>query len=267
MVGDQRYGYHNDIHGLELWKGPSYLSMTANMHISWDCAADIVNDMINSHEYLSADELDKQADYVDIEPQKEENGEQLTFFEVNLPAVTESSVLPVENIKSEHFDNLLRLGSIKNRNSRQTIIAYFKKPGHTAQERADFLKSQYLTHYREEINDTAFGIKSLDNKLSAYFSESGVTLKAGESVFSVGGKSESISWTEATDRIQKMLDEGTYAPQTVIDASTEIEAKQTADSMWELWRDQNKDSNIRLDIDDSDFTHTSETIGYIAENC
>lgn len=113
MVGDQRYGYHNDIHGLELWKGPSYLSMTANMHISWDCAADIVNDMINSHEYLSADELDKQADYVDIEPQKEENGEQLTFFEMNLPAVTESSVLPVENIKSEHFDNLLRLGSIK----------------------------------------------------------------------------------------------------------------------------------------------------------
>lgn len=64
-----------------------------------------------------------------------------------------------------------------------------------------------------------------------------------------------------------MLDEGTYAPQTVIDASTEIEAKQTANRIWELWRDQNKDSNIRLDIDDSDFTHTSETIGYIAENC
>lgn len=62
-----------------------------------------------------------------------------------------------------------------------------------------------------------------------------------------------------------MLDEGTYAPQTVIDASTEIEAKQTANSMWELWRGQNKDSNIRLDIDDSDFTHTSETIGCIAE--
>lgn len=266
MVGDQRYGYHNDIHGLELWKGPSYLSMTANMHISWDCAADIVNDMINSHEYLSADELDKQADYVDIEPQKEENDEQLTFFEMNLPAVTESSVLPVENIKSEHFDNLLRLGSIKNRNSRQTIIAYFKKPGHTAQERADFLRSQYLTQYRnEDINDTAYGIKSLDNKLSAYFSESGITLKAGDSVFSIGGKSESISWTEATDRIQKMLDEGTYAPQTVIDASAEIEAKQTADSMWELWRDQNDDSNVRLDVDDSDFTHTSETIGYIAE--
>ena len=266
MVGDQRYGYHNDIHGLELWKGSSYLSMTANMHISWDCAADIVNDMINSHEYLSADELDKQADCVDIEPQKEENGEQLTFFDMDLPAVSEGYVLPVENIKSEHFNNLLRLGSIKNRNSRQTIIAYFKKPGHTAQERADFLKSQYLTQYRnEDINDTAFGIKSLDNKLSAYFSESGITLKAGDSVFSIGGKSESISWTEATDRIQKMLDEGTYAPQTVIDASTEIEAKQTANSMWELWRGQNKDSNIRFDIDDSDFTHTSETIGCIAE--
>ena len=247
MVGDQRYGYHNDIHGLELWKGPSYLSMTANMHISWDCAADIVNDMINSHEYLSADELDKQADYVDIEPQKEENGEQLTFFDMDLPAVSEGYVLPVENIKSEHFDNLLRLGSIKNRNSRQTIIAYFKKPGHTAQERADFLRSQYLTQYRnEDINDTAYGIKSLDNKLSAYFSESGITLKAGDSVFSIGGKSESISWTEATDRIQKMLDEGTYAPQTVIDASTEIEAKQTANRIWELWRDQNDDSNIRL---------------------
>lgn len=266
IIGDNRYGYHNEINGLEIWKGPTYFSMTADMHISWDCAADIVNDMINSHEYLSADELDKQADYVDIEPQKEENDEQLTFFEMNLPAVTESSVLPVENIKSEHFDNLLRLGSIKNRNSRQTIIAYFKKPGHTAQERADFLRSQYLTQYRnEDINDTAYGIKSLDNKLSAYFSESGITLKAGDSVFSVGGKSESISWTEATDRIQKMLDEGTYAPQTVIDASTEIEAKQTANRIWELWRDQNKDSNIRLDIDDSDFTHTSETIGYIAE--
>ena len=148
----------------------------------------------------------------------------------------------------------------------QTIIAYFKKPGHTAQERADFLRSQYLTQYRnEDINDTAYGIKSLDNKLSAYFSESGITLKAGDSVFSIGGNAESISWTEATDRIQKMLDEGTYAPQTVIDASTEIEAKQTANSMWELWRGQNKDSNIRLDIDDSDFTHTSETIGCIAE--
>lgn len=266
IIGEERYGYHNEINGLEIWKGPTYFSMTADMHLSWTDVAGIIDDMITAHEYLSADELDReQTDYVDIEPQKEENDEQLTFFEMNLPAVTESSVLPVENIKSEHFDNLLRLGSIKNRNSRQTIIAYFKKPGHTAQERANFLKSQYLTHYREEINDTAFGIKSLDNKLSAYFSESGITLKAGDSVFSRGGKSESISWTEATDRIQKMLDEGTYAPQTVIDASTEIEAKQTADSMWELWRDQNKDSNIRLDIDDSGFTHTSETIGYIAE--
>lgn len=268
IIGEERYGYHNEINGLEIWKGPTYFSMTADMHLSWTDVAGIVDDMITAHEYLSADELDReQADYVDIEPQKEENDEQLTFFEMNLPAVTESSVLPVENIKSEHFDNLLRLGSIKNRNSRQTIIAYFKKPGHTAQERADFLRSQYLTQYRsEDINDTAYGIKSLDNKLSAYFSESGITLKAGDSVFSVGGKSESISWTEATDRIQKMLDEGTYAPQTVIDASAEIEAKQTANRIWELWRDQNKDSNIRLDIDDSDFTHTSETIGYnIAE--
>lgn len=266
IIGEERYGYHNEINGLEIWKGPTYFSMTADMHLSWTDVAGIIDDMITAHEYLSADELDReQTDYVDIEPQKEENDEQLTFFEMNLPAVTESSVLPVENIKSEHFDNLLRLGSIKNRNSRQTIIAYFKKPGHTAQERADFLKSQYLTHYREEINDTAYGIKSLDNKLSAYFSESGITLKAGDSVFSIGGKAESISWTEATDRIQKMLDEGTYAPQTVIDASTEIEAKQTANSMWELWRGQNKDSNIRLDVDDSDFTHTSETIGYIAE--
>lgn len=267
IIGEERYGYHNEINGLEIWKGPTYFSMTADMHLSWTDVAGIIDDMITAHEYLSADELDReQTDYVDIEPQKEENDEQLTFFEMNLPAVTESSVLPVENIKSEHFDNLLRLGSIKNRNSRQTIIAYFKKPGHTAQERADFLRSQYLTQYRnEDINDTAYGIKSLDNKLSAYFSEGGITLKAGDSVFSIGGKSESISWTEATDRIQKMLDEGTYAPQTVIDASAEIEAKQIADSMWELWRDQNKDSNIRLDIDDSDFTHTSETIGYIAE--
>lgn len=267
IIGEERYGYHNEINGLEIWKGPTYFSMTADMHLSWTDVAGIIDDMITAHEYLSADELDReQTDYVDIEPQKEENDEQLTFFEMNLPAVTESSVLPVENIKSEHFDNLLRLGSIKNRNSRQTIIAYFKKPGHTAQERADFLRSQYLTQYRnEDINDTAYGIKSLDNKLSAYFSESGITLKAGDSVFSVGGKSESISWTEATDRIQKMLDEGTYAPQTVIDASTEIEAKQTANRIWELWRDQNKDSNIRLDIDDSDFTHTSETIGCIAE--
>lgn len=267
IIGEERYGYHNEINGLEIWKGPTYFSMTADMHLSWTDVAGIIDDMITAHEYLSADELDReQTDYVDIEPQKEENDEQLTFFEMNLPAVTENSVLPVENIKSEHFDNLLRLGSIKNRNNRQTIIAYFKKPGHTAQERADFLKSQYLTQYRnEDINDTAYGIKSLDNKLSAYFSESGITLKAGDSVFSVGGKSESISWTEATDRIQKMLDEGTYAPQTVIDASAEIEAKQTADSMWELWRDQNEDSNIRLDVDDSDFTHTSETIGYIAE--
>lgn len=267
IIGDNRYGYHNEINGLEIWKGPTYFSMTADMHLSWTDVAGIIDDMIKAHEYLSADELDReQTDYVDIEPQKEENDEQLTFFEMNLPAVAESSVLPVENIKSEHFDNLLRLGSIKNRNSRQTIIAYFKKPGHNAQERADFLRSQYLTQYRnEDINDTAYGIKSLDNKLSAYFSESGITLKAGDSVFSIGGNAESISWTEATDRIQKMLDEGTYAPQTVIDASTEIEAKQTANRIWELWRDQNKDSNIRLDIDDSDFTHTSETIGYIAE--
>ena len=196
IIGEERYGYHNEINGLEIWKGPTYFSMTADMHLSWTDVAGIIDDMIKAHEYLSADELDReQTDYVDIEPQKEENDEQLTFFEMNLPAVTESSVLPVENIKSEHFDNLLRLGSIKNRNSRQTIIAYFKKPGHTAQERANFLKSQYLTHYREEINDTAFGIKSLDNKLSAYFSESGITLKAGDSVFSIGGKSESITVT------------------------------------------------------------------------
>lgn len=194
IIGEERYGYHNEINGLEIWKGPTYFSMTADMHLSWTDVAGIVDDMITAHEYLGADELDReQTDYVDIEPQKEENDEQLTFFEMNLPAVTESSVLPVENIKSEHFDNLLRLGSIKNRNSRQTIIAYFKKPGYAARERADFLRSQYLTQYRnEDINDTAFGIKSLDNKLSAYFSESGITLKAGDSVFSVGGKSESI---------------------------------------------------------------------------
>lgn len=52
-----------------------------------------------------------------------------------------------------------------------------------------------MEYRNEDINDTAYGIKSLDNKLSAYFSESGITLKAGDSVFSIGGKSESITVT------------------------------------------------------------------------
>lgn len=270
IVGDERYGYHNEINGLELWKGPSYLSMTANMHISWECAADIVDDMIKSHEYLSAGELDKQAEYVDIEPQKEENGEQLSFFDMEMPGATSGAILPVEAISDVHFDNTLRLGKVNDYHSRQNIIAYYKKPDHTIEDKAEFLKEQYLSQYlslsyRENIHDTAFGIKSLDNKLSAYFSESGITLKAGETVFSVGGKSKTITWQEAVERIQTMLDNGTYAPQAVLDSTREIEANEVADRVWEIWRNQSKDANIKLDIDDSNFTYTSETIELIAE--
>ena len=266
IVGDERYGYHNEINGLELWKGPTYLSKTADMHISWECAADIVDDMIKSHEYLSADELDKQAEYVDIEPQKEENGEQLSFFDMEMPEATSGAILPVEAISDVHFDNTLRLGNINDYHSRQNTIAYYKKPDHTLEDKAEFLKEQYLSlSYRENIHDTAFGIKSLDNKMSAYFSDSGITLKAGETVFSVGGKSKTITWQEAAERIQAMLDNGTYAPQPVLDSTREIEANEVADRAWEIWRNQSEDANIKLDIDDSFFTHTSETIELIAE--
>lgn len=266
IVGDERYGYHNEINGLELWKGSTYLSKTADIHISWECAADIVDDMIKSHEYLSAGELDKQAEYVDIEPQKEENGEQLSFFDMEMPEATSGAILPVEAISDVHFDNTLRLGNINDYHSRQNIIAYYKKPDHTIEDKAEFLKEQYLSlNYRENIHDTAFGIKSLDNKLSAYCSESGITLKAGETVFSVGGKSKTITWQEAAERIQAMLDNGTYAPQAVLDSTREIEANEVADRAWEIWRNQSEDANIKLDIDDSFFTHTSETIELIAE--
>lgn len=90
IIGENRYGYHNEINGLELWKGPTYFNMTADMHLSWENVAGIIDDMITAHEYLSADELDReQADYVDIEPQKEENDEQLSFFDMNLPVAAE----------------------------------------------------------------------------------------------------------------------------------------------------------------------------------
>lgn len=60
IIGEERYGYHNEINGLEIWKGQTYFSMTADMHLSWTDIAGIIDDMITAHEYLSADELDRE---------------------------------------------------------------------------------------------------------------------------------------------------------------------------------------------------------------
>lgn len=263
LVGEERYGYKAEDDGFLMWEG-AYLSRTAETKFSWRLVSELVSGYIDSHEYYSLEELESQAEYIDIEPEKEVNHEQLSFFDFDAEAYpTAEYTVPVEAINPEHINNLLRCGAFIENNSLQTIVAFYKKTNKTDEDLTRFVKSHFLSSYRG-IKDTAIGFESMGSRLSAYFNEEGLTIKPGDTVFSVMGRSRFLDWKEVALRIKKMLEEGTYTEQAIIDSTREYEVKSIAYQLWEIWRERNSDE-WTFELENVDVTHTTSCLPRIEE--
>ncbi len=263
IVDEERYGYKAEDDGFLMWEG-AYLSRSAEMKLSWRLVSDIIEGYIDSHEYYSLAELENQAEYIDIEPEKEVNHEQLSFFDFDAEAYPSAEyTVPVEAINPEHINNLLRCGAFIEDNSLQTIVAFYKKTNKTDEDLTQFVKSHFLSYYRE-IKDTAIGFESMGSRLSAYFNEEGLTIKPGDSVFTVGGRTRFLDWKEVALRIKKMLEEGTYTEQAIIDSTREYEVKSIAYQLWEIWRERNSDE-WTFELENVDVTHTTSCLPRIEE--
>lgn len=266
VINNEIIGYHAENDGLLMWEG-SFNDRTAETKLTWQLVSNAVSEYIKSHIYYTEAEIEKQIEYIDIEPEKEENGEQLTFFDLSDESIpTAEYTVPVDAISPEHIDNILRCGSFIHDNSVKEIIAFFKKTNKSDKQRAEFLKQHFLTRYRgEKINDTAIGFESDDSRFSAYYAADGIAIKPGNSIFTVGGKTRYMSWAEVAERINKMLENGTFAEQSIIDSTREHEATVVSNELWELYREQDDNAAVKFELDDVDVTYTTECLPQIAE--
>ena len=187
----------------------------------------------------SANELEEEADndrfYTDDRPVREE------FSSFNSPT-------------TGMIDHILRCGS-NEPGSLERIVRQFQK-NKSVEENAEFLKNEFGEDGRGYIYNN-----NGEYNVSAWFDESGVYAAVSETAFPNGRRSH-ISWESAAEYIRKMLDNGTFCSQDVIDRARDIDIKDIADKLWYL----HQDSSIPFFIPDYFFKGGfSESTEKIAE--
>ena len=129
------------------------------------------------------------------------------------------------------IDHILRCGC-NEPGSLERIVRQFQK-NKSVGENAEFLKNEFGVDGRGYIYNN-----NGEYKVSAWFDESGVYDAVSETAFPNGRRSH-ISWESAAEYIRKMLDNGTFCSQEVIDRARDIDIKDIADKLWYLHQDSN----------------------------
>lgn len=155
--------------------------------------------------------------------------EQITFLdEGTIFTVTTSNRPP---ITQDMIDYVLRSGG-NSSNTLERIVAQFQKAKTTA-ENAAFLRNEY------DINDGKGVLYSSETgtlaQLATWFTEDGITVAPGDTVNNA--VKTTISWEEAAEHIEKMLENGNYCSQALINRASEYDLETIAEEIWYLHQD------------------------------
>ena len=124
-------------------------------------------------------------------------------------------------IPEEVVDEILRTGG--NRKASQLRIIYNFMSEQTPEEYAEFVKREYRKGGK--------GFQIDGNEYSVWFDETGMQIAVGHTVTDHILDKAFLSWEDVSGRIHQLLDQGEYAPQSVLDAARSNAVKEHAQAL------------------------------------
>lgn len=124
-------------------------------------------------------------------------------------------------IPEEVVDEILRTGG--NRKASQLRIIYNFMSEQTQEEYTEFVKREYRKGGK--------GFQIDENEYSVWFDETGMQIAVGHTVTDHILDKAFLSWEDVSGRIHQLLDQGEYAPQSVLDAARSNAVKEHAQAL------------------------------------
>ena len=124
-------------------------------------------------------------------------------------------------IPEEVVDEILRTGG--NRKASQLRIIYNFMSEQTPEEYTEFVKHEYRKGGK--------GFQIDGNEYSVWFDETGMQIAVGHTVTDHILDKAFLSWEDVSGRIHQLLDQGEYAPQSVLDAARSNAVKEHAQAL------------------------------------
>ena len=124
-------------------------------------------------------------------------------------------------IPEEVVDEILRTGG--NRKASQLRIIYNFMSEQTPEEYTEFVKREYCKGGK--------GFQIDGNEYSVWFDETGMQIAVGHTVTDHILDKAFLSWEDVSGRIHQLLDQGEYAPQSVLDAARSNAVKEHAQAL------------------------------------
>ena len=124
-------------------------------------------------------------------------------------------------IPEEVVDEILRTGG--NRKASQLRIIYNFMSEQTTEEYTEFVKREYRKGGK--------GFQIAGKEYSVWFDETGMQIAVGHTVTDHILDKAFLSWEDVSGRIHQLLDQGEYAPQSVLDAARSNAVKEHAQAL------------------------------------
>lgn len=210
LIDKERIGYRKQPDGLLMWEG-NYLSRTSESVFSWGVVTEFFEGYIEkgSHSLaFGAETMPNQAEQLDLfsMPTITE-----THAENNTSAETQHPLFNVQ-IPQEVIDKALYTG--ESETVPYSVVSKYSN-NISPEERIEFLKTVFKP-------DTGFGIVHENQRYTVWFNDNGLDISQGKRLRS-GFLKTSLSWTEIDERIETLLQEGTYLSQTELEKAKAFE--------------------------------------------
>ena len=161
-------------------------------------------------------------------------------------------------IPEEVVDEILRTGG--NRKASQLRIIYNFMSEQTSEEYTEFVKREYRKGGK--------GFQIDGNEYSVWFDETGMQIAVGHTVTDQILDKAFLSWEDVSGRIHQLLDQGEYAPQSVLDAARSNAVKEHAQALAYMKGDM-AEGVAEIVFDEEDLPHLRsiypEIIDYLEE--
>ena len=174
------------------------------------------------------------ADYIADEylTEEERHGE-TTTGETTTPI---QALLSTSSINTDEVDSILRDGG----NSRGSILRMAARFAKGLAGNGDFLRDEYLcSRYGRRHEESGKGFLFGDKRVSAWFSEDGISLDVGTTARHNINR-VLIPWETAAARIDALVREGIYVSKPVLDNALDNELRELAYDLWNFYRDDMK---------------------------
>ena len=207
LVDNERIGYRKQSDGLLMWEG-SYLSRTSESVFSWGMVTEFFEGYTEkgSHSLaFGAETMPNQAEQLDIFSMPLTN-------EATNTTVVEPQPLLNTQVPQEVINKALYTG--ESETVPYSVVSKYSS-NVSQEERIHLLKTVFKP-------DTGFGIIHENQRYTVWFNDNGLDISQGKRLQS-GFLKTSLSWTEIDERIETLLQEGTYLSQTELEKAKAFE--------------------------------------------